>query len=229
MLFRSPKVDADGYVVDVHAMRHTTAAHLAKAGVAPRTAQAILRHSDIRLTFGSYTDPRLLDTREALDALPSFMPAPDPKRLRATGTMNHTASADAKVEALGVLLGGEARPSMQNHSAQGANTPSKADSGRRSKSPVIQELATKRMSVQHSGRSDSNRRRPAWEAGSTEIQPAENTSTYDTADGRLAFSLADSLKSDPDWMAVTIAWPTLPQAIKTGIVAMVKASGGMAR
>lgn len=29
--------------------RHATATHLAKAGVAPRTVQNILRHSDIRL------------------------------------------------------------------------------------------------------------------------------------------------------------------------------------
>jgi len=31
--------------------------------------------------------------------------------------------------------------------------------------------------------------------------------------------------NDPDLAAVVNAWPTLPPAVKTGIVAMVKASG----
>ena len=35
-----------------------------------RTAQAAMRHSDPKLTANVYTDPRLLDVRGALDALP---------------------------------------------------------------------------------------------------------------------------------------------------------------
>jgi len=80
------KRDADRRTVDVHALRHTTATYLAKAGVAPRTAQTIMRHSDIRLTLGTYTDPKLLDTAAALDALPSLNPTPQGERVRATGT-----------------------------------------------------------------------------------------------------------------------------------------------
>jgi integrase len=75
--WRIDKHDADGRVIDVHALRHTTATYLAKAGVAPRTAQAIMRHSDIRLTLGTYTDLRLLDTAAAVDVLPS-LPASTP-------------------------------------------------------------------------------------------------------------------------------------------------------
>jgi hypothetical protein len=67
-----PIEDDNGRVIDVHALRHTTATFLAKAGVAPRTAQSIMRHSDIRLTLGSYTDPQLLDEASAVDALPTF-------------------------------------------------------------------------------------------------------------------------------------------------------------
>ncbi len=93
--------------LDVHALRHTTATHLAKAGVAPRTAQSIMRHSDIRLTLGTYTDPRLLDTASALDALPSSDRRPDTDRQRATGTY------DTSSEPLGVQLGGMVRPGMQ--------------------------------------------------------------------------------------------------------------------
>lgn len=67
-----PKKDADGCVVHVHALRHSFGTHLSKAGVAPRVAQAAKRHSNISLSMGTYTDARLLDTSEAIDALPIF-------------------------------------------------------------------------------------------------------------------------------------------------------------
>ena len=40
--------------------------------MAPRTAQAAMRHSTIDLTMNTYTDPRLLDVHGALDALPAL-------------------------------------------------------------------------------------------------------------------------------------------------------------
>jgi len=100
---RIDKCDDQGRTIDVHALRHTTATHLAKAGVAPRTAQAILRHSDIRLTLGRYTDPRLLDTAAAVDALPSLKSGPDSQRMKATGTYGKANSE------LGAQLGGKGR------------------------------------------------------------------------------------------------------------------------
>ena len=65
-----PKRDERGRTIDVHALRHTFATWLSSAGVPPRTAQSALRHSDIRLTMNTYTDPSLLAVREALDRLP---------------------------------------------------------------------------------------------------------------------------------------------------------------
>jgi len=67
-----PKKDADGCVVHVHALRHSFGTHLSLAGVAPRVAQAAMRHSNISLTMGTYTDARLLDTSEAIESLPIF-------------------------------------------------------------------------------------------------------------------------------------------------------------
>ncbi|MCX7424647.1 MAG: site-specific integrase [Planctomycetia bacterium] len=71
-LAKIPKQDELGRTVDVHAMRHSFATHLAKTGAFPRTAQAAMRHSDVNLTMGAYTDPRLLDVAGALDALPAL-------------------------------------------------------------------------------------------------------------------------------------------------------------
>ncbi len=46
-----PKRDERGRTVDVHALRHSFGTLLSKAGVAPRTAQAAMRHSTIDLTM----------------------------------------------------------------------------------------------------------------------------------------------------------------------------------
>jgi integrase len=64
------KRDKRGRTVDVHALRTTFGTLLSKGGVAPRTAQAAMRHSDISLTRNVYTDPKLLDVDGALNALP---------------------------------------------------------------------------------------------------------------------------------------------------------------
>jgi integrase len=64
------KRDDRGRVLDVHALRHTFGTLMSKGGIAPRTAQAAMRHSKLDLTMNVYTDPRLLDVRGALDALP---------------------------------------------------------------------------------------------------------------------------------------------------------------
>ncbi|GAF69702.1 unnamed protein product, partial [marine sediment metagenome] len=47
-----------------------------------------MRHSDIELTMKVYTDPRLLDQRKALEALPrlDLDPRDEPQKQRATGT-----------------------------------------------------------------------------------------------------------------------------------------------
>ncbi|MDV6031340.1 MAG: site-specific integrase [Phycisphaera sp. RhM] len=75
-----PKKDDDGCVVHIHGLRHSFGTHLSKAGVAPRVAQAAMRHSNIALTMGTYTDARLLDTAEAVERLPSLPIAKDPPR-----------------------------------------------------------------------------------------------------------------------------------------------------
>ncbi len=84
------KNDERGRTLDVHALRGTFATLLSKGGVAPRTAQAAMRHSSIDLTMNTYTDPRLLDVCGALDSLPSLnlnaSPSTNRIAMRATGT-----------------------------------------------------------------------------------------------------------------------------------------------
>ena len=67
-----PKRDARGRTVDIHALRHTFGTMLSAAGVKPRTAQEVMRHSTLDLTMNVYTDPALLDTAAAVESLPTF-------------------------------------------------------------------------------------------------------------------------------------------------------------
>ena len=66
------KCDDRDRTLDIHALRHTFGTHLSKAGVAPRVAQAAMRHSSIDLTMNIYTDPTLLDVAGVINALPKF-------------------------------------------------------------------------------------------------------------------------------------------------------------
>ena len=56
----------------MHALRHSFGTLLSKGGVAPRTAQAAMRHSSIDLTMNVYTDPQLLDVAGAVESLPDL-------------------------------------------------------------------------------------------------------------------------------------------------------------
>src|SRR5690349_7703559 len=68
--------DAEGRRVDFHALRHTYGSMLAKAGVAPRVAMSLMRHTDIRLAMNVYTDPKVFDMAGAVESLPSIGTAP---------------------------------------------------------------------------------------------------------------------------------------------------------
>lgn len=78
-------VDDEGRCVDFHALRHTFITNLALAGVSPKVAQALARHSTITLTLDRYTHLRAEDERSAVDALPDLWPTRG-VALRQTGT-----------------------------------------------------------------------------------------------------------------------------------------------
>ncbi len=69
------KVDSDRGIVDFHSLRHTTGSLLADAGVHPKVAQEIMRHSDINLTMNTYTHVLRGRESEAVAALPDLSPS----------------------------------------------------------------------------------------------------------------------------------------------------------
>jgi len=63
--------DEQGRRLEFHSLRRTLATLLNSAGVAPRTAMALMRHSDMRLTMKTYTDGSLLPLMEGVNQMPS--------------------------------------------------------------------------------------------------------------------------------------------------------------
>ena len=144
-----PKVDERGRTIDVHALRHTFGTLLSKGGVAPRTAQAAMRHSTIDLTMNTYTDPKLLDVAGAMEALPALPLSVQGGQvgvtivgLRATGTENAVAE---RIDARTV------RPNVTPMTTVNSTT-----------SPLVPVLATNYWQNVHigvnSGQSDSGER-----------------------------------------------------------------------
>ncbi len=65
-----PEAGPDGKWIDFHCLRHTFATNLARAGVAPKVAQDLLRHSDINMTMKVYTHTLREDRLAAMERLP---------------------------------------------------------------------------------------------------------------------------------------------------------------
>ncbi|MGE4489889.1 MAG: tyrosine-type recombinase/integrase [Kiritimatiellales bacterium] len=69
------KTEIAGRRVDFHALRYTFCTRLARSGISPQVAKELMRHSDMRLTTGVYTDTGLLGVEKVL-TLPSLVNPP---------------------------------------------------------------------------------------------------------------------------------------------------------
>ena len=81
-----PYEDDSGHVFDFHSLRHQTGSLLAAAGVTPKVAQDLMRHSDIRMTMDIYTHTLTGQQSAAVESLPNLRPANDSIRQKKTGT-----------------------------------------------------------------------------------------------------------------------------------------------
>jgi len=83
--------DDSGLFADFHSNRDLFITSLERAGLSPKMAQTLARHSDVRLTLGVYTHVGLHDQTAAIAALPpppsgGGTPRTEVAELRATGT-----------------------------------------------------------------------------------------------------------------------------------------------
>ncbi len=82
-----PYVDDAGRYADFHSLRHTFGSLLAASGVHPKTAQDLMRHSDINLTMSRYTHTLRGQGAEAVESLPDLsQPSSENQAAVRTGT-----------------------------------------------------------------------------------------------------------------------------------------------
>jgi integrase len=63
-------------VADFHSLRKTFITNLSRAGVSPKMAQSLARHSDINLTMNVYTMVNVSDQAAAVESLPPLPGTP---------------------------------------------------------------------------------------------------------------------------------------------------------
>src|SRR5262249_272838 len=79
--------DAQGRVIDFHALRHTYISRVVRSGASAKAAQTLARHSTVQLTVGRYAHANLYDLMTTVEALPPLAPAwTASELLAATGT-----------------------------------------------------------------------------------------------------------------------------------------------
>jgi len=127
--------DDAGRVFDFHALRHGFITNLAAGGVAPKTAQALARHSTITLTLDRYTHQIAGDQTAALMALPDLSIRPAVQEQQANGTDHGRAvNATSMSERLSVCLSSRNRLQATLRGAD-RREPIQADSGRSDEKP----------------------------------------------------------------------------------------------
>lgn len=67
------KRDAVGRVIDVHALRYTHGTLLMRSNIDVLVTQKSLRHADVRMTSGIYTQRELDIVAEGVNRLPDFL------------------------------------------------------------------------------------------------------------------------------------------------------------
>lgn len=83
--------DAEGRVIDFHALRHTYVSRIVQGGASAKVAQTLARHSTVQLTLGRYAHAGLYDLSQAVNGLPPMSSGPNAPEasvgvLKATGT-----------------------------------------------------------------------------------------------------------------------------------------------
>jgi integrase len=110
-----PFEDIRGRRIDLHGLRKTYGTMLAAAGVSPRVAMELMRHSDMKLTMGVYTDvtqlPMIAETARLPSlTLPNTPLGPSPAAVDAAGMR---AQGDSQRDAqTGVATGLGVTPSV---------------------------------------------------------------------------------------------------------------------
>ena len=219
-----PYRDESGRVYDFHSLRCQLATLADRAGASPRTVQRMMRHSTLALT-DRYTRPRAADLDAVAASLPTFRPPAPAEPLAATGTAGHIDHI------------GNRSFLLHSYSADG-------NSRNQSDSVVMacqnEHFSTNEKPLVSKGFDATGRVLSATVASSgggtrtpdTRIMIPLETATQGASRKPLrvesekphTYAIPIPGNLSPDLAAVVDAWPSLPEAIRAGILAMVRAA-----
>jgi len=220
--------DAEGRVIDLHALRTTLGTQLARAGVAPQVAQRLMRHSDYKTTLRHYTVLGIEDTSRAIAKIPGVKLAgsvADAAQV-ATGTAGPETSR-SEPQRTPQRTERETVPERATRcdetaiAPQGADAPNPLHStGSCANMPPV---ATPRDTA--SGRSSAVERQLPKQAGERGIDGETTTCEANSATPSEVPSVRGGIEAtDHELTQVVQAWPALPAAVRAGIVALVQAT-----
>jgi len=87
------EIETDRGIINFHGLRHSFGTSLAAAGVHPKDAQELMRHSDINLTMSLYSHTLRGNDAAAINSLPDLDRLPESQNQKATCTDNQAVSS----------------------------------------------------------------------------------------------------------------------------------------
>lgn len=209
----------DEGVIDFHALRATYVSQLVASGASVKACQTLARHSTPSLTIGVYAKASLHDLAGAVSALPDLTTPPASEAARATGTDGRpaptatqsatTVPGDEPQTLRMQSVGGDPACDLKS---PGGEPPCGFDSHRR-------HHDSSRLGLTTADRTTGLRRERSIgiDEASRQFPPASAHSCPPTA-------TKSATTIPPDLGEIIDAWPSLPEAIRAGILAMVRAS-----
>ena len=160
--------DGSGRYAGFHSLRHRFLSNLARAGVHPKAAQALARHSTIDLTMNVYTHAVLGDLATAVESLPA-LPVAEAEALAATGT-DGLVGDDAKRRSKRRSESGSDRQDRASRVKAWQDRPARSSTREASRKPLGLEEIDKACQplaspISERGRRDSNPQHPDRQSG----------------------------------------------------------------
>ena len=200
--------ETDEGVLDFHGLRHAFITSLTQAKVDPRTIQTLARHSTITLTMDRYAHSVRSDEVAGIQRLPDLT-SPDSMRARATGTDGPTVLASCLAsEGRSVSIGVDNRGPIG--ALQGHSEPSTALSA---------GIANPLFPGSNPGAASNPLLSPAQGVASIDDAPREQG-----AEPCLGVLLGVLDRESPELALVARSWPSLPQALRAAVLAIVRST-----